>query len=72
MMTKRMQRQRVAIRKVGSRGSRVEMLSNSPVIVRDPWSDAVKEPLRDNSKISIGHKDIEKPTNLRDNSKTLG
>ena len=53
-MTKRTQKRRVAIRKVGSKGSRVEMLSNSPVIVRDPYSDAVKEPLRDNSKISIG------------------
>ena len=49
-MTERMQKQRVAIRKVGSRGSRAEMLSNSPVIVRDPCSDAVKELLRDNSK----------------------
>ena len=48
------------------------MLSNSPVIVRDPCSDAVKELLRDNSKLSMRHKDIEKPTNLRDNSKTLG
>ena len=71
-MTDRVQRQRVAIRKVGSRGSRVEMLRNSPIVVRDPCSDAVKEPLRDNSKISIGHKDMEKPTDLRDNSKTLG
>ena len=52
-MTERAQRQRVAIKKVGRRGSRAEMLNNSPVIVRDPWSDAVKEPLRDNSKISI-------------------
>ena len=49
-MTERAQRQRVAIRKVGSRGSRAEMLSNSPIVVRDPWSDTVKEPLRDNSK----------------------
>ena len=48
-MTERIQRQRVAIRKVGSRGSRVEMLRNSPVIIRDPCSDAVKELLRDNS-----------------------
>ena len=71
-MTERVQRQRVAIKKVGSRGSRAETLSNSPVVIREPCSDAVKEPLRDNSKISIGHKDIEKPTNLRDNSKTLG
>ena len=53
-MTERTQRQRVAIRKVESRGSRVEMLRNSPIVVRDPWSDAVEEPLRDNSKISIG------------------
>ena len=71
-MTERAQRQRVVIRKVGSRGSRAETLSNSPVVIRDPCSDAVKELLRDNSKISIGHKDIEEPTNLRDNSKTLG
>ena len=68
----RAQRQRVVIRKVGSRGSRAEMLRNSPVVIRDPCSDTVKELLRDNSKISIGHKDIVKPTNLRDNSKTLG
>ena len=71
-MTERMQRQRVAIKKVGSRGSRAEMLNNSPVVVRDPESDIVKEPLRDNSKLSIGHKVIVKPTNLRGNSKTLG
>ena len=49
-MTERAQRQRVAIRKVGKRGSRAEMLRNSPIVVRDPWSDAVKELLRDNSK----------------------
>ena len=49
-MTERTQRQRVAIKKVESRGSRVEMLKNSPVVVRDPCSDAVKEPVRDNSK----------------------
>ena len=35
-MTKRMQRQRVVIKKVGSRGSRVEMLNNSLVVIRDP------------------------------------
>ena len=52
-MTERAQRQRVAIRKVGSRGSRAEMLRNSPVVIRDPCSDTVKELLRDNSKISI-------------------
>ena len=52
-MTDRAQRQRVAIRKVGSRGSRAEMLKNSPIVVRDPCSDAVKKPLRDNSKLSI-------------------
>ena len=52
-MTRRTQKQRVAIKKVGSSGSRVEMLSNSPVVVRDPYSDAVKELLRDNSKLSI-------------------
>ena len=53
-MTERTQRQRVVIKKVGSRGSRAETLKNSPVVIRDPSSDAVKEPLRDNSKISIG------------------
>ena len=53
-MVKRTQRQRVAIKMVESRGSRAEMLSNSPIVIRDPWSDAVEEPLRDNSKISIG------------------
>ena len=53
-MTKRMQRQRVATKRVGRRGSRTEMLNNSPVVIRDPCSDAVKEPLRDNSKLSIG------------------
>ena len=42
-----MQRQRVVIRRVGSRGSSVEMLNNSPVVVRDPGSDTVKKPLRD-------------------------
>ena len=52
-MTERAQRQRVAIKKVGSRGSRAEMLRNSPVVVKDPCSGAVKEPLRDNSQISI-------------------
>ena len=46
-MTQRTQKQRVAIKKVGSRGSRVEMLKNSPIVVRDPCSDAVKELLRD-------------------------
>ena len=46
-MTKRVQRQRVAIKKVGRRGSRAETLSNSPIVVRDPWSDAVKKLLRD-------------------------
>ena len=50
MITERTQRQRVAIKKVGSRGSRAETLKNSPVVVRDPDSDAVKELLRDNSK----------------------
>ena len=49
-MTQRTQKQRVAIKKVGNRGSRVEMLRNSPVAIRDPYSDAVKELLRDNSK----------------------
>ena len=44
----------MAIKKVGSRGFRVEMLRNSPIVVRDPCSDTVKEPLRDNSKLSIG------------------
>ena len=53
-MTERAQRQRVAIRKVGSRGFRVEMLRNSPIVIRDPCSDTVKELLRDNSKSSIG------------------
>ena len=53
-MTERVQRQRVAIKKVGSRGSRVETLRNSPIVIRDPYSDAVKELLTDNSKISIG------------------
>ena len=37
----------MAIRRVGSRGFRVEMLNNSPIAVRDPGSDAVEEPLRD-------------------------
>ena len=37
----------MAIKKVGSRGSRAETLNNSLIVVRDPWSDAVKEPLRD-------------------------
>ena len=46
-MVRRMQRQRVAIRRVGSRGSSAEMLNNSPVVVRDPGPDAVEEPLRD-------------------------
>ena len=46
-MTDRAQRQRVAIRKVENRGSRTEMLRNSPIVVRDPCSDAVKELLRD-------------------------
>ena len=46
-MVRRMQRQRVAIRRVGSRGSSVEMLNNSPVVVREPGSDAVEELLRD-------------------------
>ena len=44
----------MVIKKVGSRGFRAEMLRNSPIVIRDPCSDAVKEPLRDNSKISIG------------------
>ena len=47
MITERAQRHRVAIKKVGSRGSRAEMLKNSPIVVRDPCSDTVKEPLRD-------------------------
>ena len=46
-MTDRAQRQRAVIRKVGSRGSRAEMLKNSPIVVRDPCSDVVKKPLRD-------------------------
>ena len=49
-MVRRAQRQRVAIKRVGSRGSSAEMLNNSPVVVRDPESGAVKKPLRDNSK----------------------
>ena len=49
-----MQRQRVVIKRVGRRGSRAEMLNNSPSVGRDPESDAVKEPLRDNSKLDIG------------------
>ena len=53
-MTERTQKQRVVVRKVGRRGSRVKMLRNSPIVVRDPCSDAVKESLRDNSKLSIG------------------
>ena len=44
----------MAIKKVGSRGSRAETLRNSLIVVRDPCSDVVKELLRDNSKISIG------------------
>ena len=44
----------MVIKRVGSRVSRAEMLRNSPIVVRDPWSDAVKKLLRDNSKISIG------------------
>ena len=46
-MVRRMQRQGVAIKRVGKRGSSVEMLNNSPIVVGDPWSDAVKKPLRD-------------------------
>ena len=46
-MVRRMQRQRVVIRRVGSRESSAEMLNNSPVVVRDPGSDTVEEPLRD-------------------------
>ena len=61
-----------AIKRVGRRGSRAETLSNSPIVIKDPYSDTVKELLRDNSKISIGHKDMVTPTDLRDNSKTLG
>ena len=34
-MTKRTQKQRVAIKRVGSSESRAETLSNSPVVVRD-------------------------------------
>ena len=34
-MTDKTQRQRVAIKRVGSRGSRAETLKNSPVVVRD-------------------------------------
>ena len=37
----------MAIKRVGSRGSRAEMLRNSPIVIRDPWSDTVKELLRD-------------------------
>ena len=46
-MVRRTQRQRVAIKRVGRKGSRAEMLNNSPIVVRDPLSDAVKKPLRD-------------------------
>ena len=46
-MVKRAQRQRVVIKRVGSKGSSVEMLNNSPVVIRDPGSDAVEELLRD-------------------------
>ena len=46
-MVRRTQRQRVAIKRVGRRGSRAEMLNNSPMVVRDPLSGAVKKPLRD-------------------------
>ena len=46
-MVRRTQRQRVAIKRVGRRGSRAEMLNKSPMVVRDPLSDAVKKPLRD-------------------------
>ena len=53
-MTKRIQRQRVVIKRVGSRGSRVEMLNNSPSVGQVSESDAVKELLRDNSKLDIG------------------
>ena len=67
-----MWRQRAIIKRVGGRGSRAKMLNNSPNINRVPGSDTVKELLRDNSKLDIGHGDIGKPTNLRDNSKTLG
>ena len=37
----------MAIKRVGRRGSRAEMLNNSPVVIRDPESDAVEKPLRD-------------------------
>ena len=46
-MVERTQRQRVAIKRVGSKGSSAETLNNSPVVVRDPGSDAVEKPLRD-------------------------
>ena len=49
-MVKRTQKQRAVIKRVGRRGSRAEMLNNSPIVVRDPLSDAVEKPLRDNSK----------------------
>ena len=42
------------IKRVGKRGSRAEMLSNSPRVGQVSKSDTVKEPLRDNSKISMG------------------
>ena len=51
-MVKRAQRQRVAIKRVGRRGSRAEMLNNSPIIVRDPLSDAVKKLLRDTLRLA--------------------
>ena len=70
-MTERAQRQRVAIKKVGSRGSRAEMLNNSPIVVRDPWSDAVKKPLRDtlSKHRDIRHRETNRPEGY---SKTLG
>ena len=54
MRSERTQRQRVAIRRVWRRGSRAEMLNNSPIVSRVPESDTVNKLLRDNSKLVIG------------------
>ena len=48
--TSRTHRERAASKRVGKKGSRVEMLNNSLSINRVPESSTVKEPLRDNSK----------------------
>ena len=48
-----MQKERAAIKRIGRKGSRVEILNNSPIISRVPWSGAVKKLLRENFKLGI-------------------